>query len=680
VPVYSGQDENAAHKLSERHYRTLKEGSAIAPEEIAESGARTIGRGRDLPPVFNDRQKRRAPGILFVSHRPGGETSWVFRPDRPNPRSEGHKYEQPCKDLGGSGNVLDILPSQRHLIEDTSVPVIFVEGTKKMLALVSALRAAGEEALVVSIVGCWNWLHDGGKPIPDMEEIPLRGRNASVMYDSDVLRKVEVQEAGKRLAEYLQDERGARAFMTFFRDAEDGSKVGADDFFAAGGTLAGLRLLTRRYDPEDFKLVRLSRDEKLAAMLADLTRTYEAMPVALQGQCTDRAAVRAMLAEVHRGSTHPEGVIVRIPSRRLALAIRRSRRAVQKSLDRLERDGYGRRIFEPKERVEKRGQAFLLYAEASEAGGRALGSHLRTATHPPQRNAPRKSNARNDENAEDGDTYANSYGGGYPARSPSAEVPELRAPKCVHTWGRREGRRIVVDSQYFYRLDKPRQEILMYLLDRGPGASAPQTDLLGRFGSPSTRMRDFRKRKLGPLMGWRYRKNKETSEASEEIVETGPPLIECVDGDVRILEEWREALEEHRASTDEDGDTRRQAERYRKQSKAYRERDKTPADEQPHDLHGKERVRRNVRKRAAEDRARWVEEQRTRVGATAATWIADELGGIAGMDYRAMRLRYEERGGDPSDLQRAVRYGPWEFYRESDGSLCVRHERRSAAG
>src|SRR5215210_4481796 len=148
---------DGSRTLSDSHCRMLEEGSAIDPDVIAESGARSIMRGSELPKVFSDRQRRRAPGVLFVSHRPNGETSWVFRPDRPNPHRPGHKYEQPCKARGGAGNVLDILPAQHDLIDDTRVPVVFVEGTKKMLSVVSAARAAGETVLVVAIVGCWNW-------------------------------------------------------------------------------------------------------------------------------------------------------------------------------------------------------------------------------------------------------------------------------------------------------------------------------------------------------------------------------------------------------------------------------------------------------------------------------------------------------------------------------------------
>jgi hypothetical protein len=225
----------------------------------------------------------------------------------------------------------------------------------------------------------------------------------------------------------------------------------------------------------------------------------------------------------------------------------------------------------------------------------------------------------------------------------------------------------VVDSEYFFRLDKTRQEIVMYLLEQG--GEAHEEELLARFGSKSTRLRDFRRRRLAPLMGYRFRRDKETG--SEERLETGPAIIASdADGMVGIVPAWHEALEEHRQATDEDGDTARQAEKYRRQSRAYRERDKTPADEQPNALQGKQRVRRNVRER--EDRERWAEQMRRKVGETPLVFLAEEMEDVCYALFRDMLKRYKYRGGEEDDLARAVRAGPYRF-RKVDGDLYVEH-------
>jgi hypothetical protein len=635
----------------------LQTGSAIAPDVIAESGARTINKPRELSHGFSQRQRRRVPGILFAVHRPNGQKSWCFRPDRTDPDNPGHRYEQQCKALGGAGNVLGVLPSHRHLIADTRVPVVFVEGIKKALALTSAARKAGVDLLVVAILGVWNWLSDG-EPIPDMADIPLEGRNATVTFDSDMVRNPDVMEATKRLAEHAEG-RGAKAFVTYLEDAPDGSKVGADDFFVAGGTLAQLWMLTRRYDPADFKQVRLSRDQRLCAMLGDLQRTYAAMPAAQVGECSRRAIMRELLVLVEQsGKPTDRGVIVRAPLRPLAVKARLSLEAVRKALRWLEEAGLLERVEEPKRKTERRGAAYLLYA--AQCTERALGRQYGTTTQGSSKGQEQSAEREAHRNAD-------SYAGVSPARAPSAAVPELRHSKVVHTWARRDGRRVVVDSDYVYRIAKQRQEVLMYLLENG--GEAPEAELLERFGSKRTRLRDFRKRKLSPLIGWRYSRDKETG--GERRLEVGPPLVSCEGGVVRILPEWREALEEHRKQTGELEDNERQAERYKRQSEAYRNRARRPADKPPSPLRGKEEMSRLVEERRKEEKARWVEEQRQKVGITAATFLADELEGIAGVRFSDVRQRWAARGGSTEELRRAVMYGPWRFTREADGDLYV---------
>jgi hypothetical protein len=119
--------------LSDSHRRTLEVGSAILREVYEESGVWTVTHGRQLPRGFSKRQRERGSGMLFMGHRPNGKTFYVFRPDEPDFDNPGLKYEATCKKLGGPGNVLYVHPGQRELIDDTSVPVVFVEGIKKAL-------------------------------------------------------------------------------------------------------------------------------------------------------------------------------------------------------------------------------------------------------------------------------------------------------------------------------------------------------------------------------------------------------------------------------------------------------------------------------------------------------------------------------------------------------------------
>src|SRR5829696_190209 len=326
---------DATRTLSDSHRRMLYDDSGIDPGVARERGVRTIGRGRELPDGFSRRQRRRGGGLLFTVHRPSGETSHSYRPDAPDPENPGHRYEQPCKHLGAPGNVLDVHPSVRNLIDDRSVPVIFVEGIKKADSILSAARREGVRVLVVAVTGVWNWMADG-EAIADMFDIPVEGRRVTICFDSDMLRNPSVQDAARRLSEHLL-RREAEVFITYLRDQDDGSKTGADDFLVGGGTLAELRILTRRYDPADFVRVRLSRDEKLRAKLEDLQRRFWMEEWTGMGGHTDRDVALKLIETAFRHGKPVEGGIHVLKSwGSLQVEAKVAPRTLSKALRRLE--------------------------------------------------------------------------------------------------------------------------------------------------------------------------------------------------------------------------------------------------------------------------------------------------------------------------------------------------------
>jgi Domain of unknown function (DUF3854) len=334
--------------LSQKHEEMIFRESGVTPDVARERGVRTITRGRQLPQGFSPRQRRRGAGILFTVHRPNGETSHSFRPDEPDPESPGRKYEQPSKHYGGPGNVLDVHPSCQRLIDRSDVPVVFVEGIKKGDAILSVARAAGVEILVVVISGVWNWLSDG-EPIPDMSDIPVEGREVSICFDSDILTNPNVQDAARQLAEHLIA-RGGEVSITFFRDKADGSKMGADDFFVAGGSFSELRLLTRPYDPADFTIVRLNRDERLRLALGDIERRFWALECkGLGGHSARDVYLKLYEAARRHGKLVEDGLRVVMAWGPLAIEAKVSSRTLSKAINRLEewdllyRDNEGRK-------------------------------------------------------------------------------------------------------------------------------------------------------------------------------------------------------------------------------------------------------------------------------------------------------------------------------------------------
>jgi hypothetical protein len=567
---------NTLAQLERHHIHQLEEESGIAHQVIAERGVRTIHRGRDLPEGFSWRQKRRGSGILFTVHRPNSETSWSFRPDDPDPDDPGRKYEQPPKCYGGPGNVLDIHPSLHHLIADTNVPVIFVEGIKKADAITSVARAAGVEVLVVGITGVWNWMADKA-PIPDMFDIPVEGRKVTIGFDSDKLYNPDVQDAERRLAEHLKD-RGAEVWSIYLPNKPDGSKMGADDFFAAGGSLSELQMLTRRYDPADVVSVRLSRDERLQLALEDLQRIFWSFEWKGMGGHSARDVFKVALDQAAKnGKPHKDGVRITIAQRRWARLAKVSTRTLPKALDRLEEWGLGYRDNEGR-KPDKAG-AFVLRATVRQYGG--TGTPERNATAPLQ-------------------TF---HEGVLHLRAPrlrwSSPGRKARRGMVKGTRRIRQGRSLMEDVPPVRRLGKIRGAVLDTLDVAGGSAAVVEIcEVLHR-----SRPRDLRRRVL------------------PKLEEAG--IITVENDMVSLTENWLEALEVARELGGEIDAERRDEARHRRQSEAFRRRHETRADEAP--AEGKMRAHRES---YAERRRRAIEQAIARLFAERPEYRSRRVGQI----------------------------------------------------
>ena len=334
--------------LFDSHRHILEVGSAIWREVYEESGVWTITHGRQLPRGFSDRQRKRGGGILFMGHRPNAKTFYVYRPDDPDPDNPGLKYEATCKKLGGPGNVLYVHPSTRQLIGNTSVPVIFVEGIKKALAIVTAARAAGVEVLVVAISGVWNWL-SGGKPISDMFDIDVEGREVFIGFDSDVFSNPDVSDAARRIAAHLKD-RGASVYLSYLPDGPDGSKTGADDYLAWGHSYREYMARMRLFDARDLQAERVSRNGKLQASDAYLWRAWHDCDWMNFKGTEDKgnwqrghtardvkAALNGLVLSV--GKPDARGVVIEAGLRRISRLAAKSAPSVGDAMKHLEADG-----------------------------------------------------------------------------------------------------------------------------------------------------------------------------------------------------------------------------------------------------------------------------------------------------------------------------------------------------
>lgn len=561
-----GETRNSASshitpQLEARHRKILVEGSGIDPGVIAERGVRTVAKGRELPPVYSRRQKKRAPGILFTLHRPNGEPATIFRPDEPDPENPGHKYEQQPKYTWdnakrewvrtGPGNVLDVHPSLHPLIEEKGVPVVFVEGVKKADAITSAAQKAKTDLVVVAISGVWNWMTDK-EPISDMFDVPVKGRRTLICFDSDMVRKPEVQMAAEALALHLT-RRGAELEVVYLEDQPDGSKTGADDFLTNVGTLGEMLALARPYSPGDLHVERLRRDERLQAALGYLVSVYEELPVKASGQCTMRATFRTCLEMLEqRGKLVEGGIAAPIPSLDGAAKAAISQPTFSKRLKELEEMGLVRRI-----KPEKRDHSYRYLFRIPEGAIRYKDGGARG-----------KSNTR----------YINVFRG-YKLLPPLGEARWSTPEQGQKRRGVVEGTRKVrqgptsgAASEGVRRPGKKRAEVVRYVA--AAGGAATRDELLGRFGTERTIWRDFKKKVLADLLGARR-------QHQGAPLSVGPPVLELTDEGVRLVDGWEAAWEHHRSlGREQEAADRQERDNVRKRI-SYRRRNETPADPAP---------------------------------------------------------------------------------------------------
>jgi hypothetical protein len=157
-----------------------------------------------------------------------------LRPDTPRMLDgKPAKYET----RAGQKMLLDVPPRVRPHLGDPARPLVITEGPIKADAAVSA----GLDC--VALLGVWSWRgrnDDGGKvALPDWDLVALNGRRVLVAFDSDVMLKAQVHQALGRLGRFLAL-RGADVAYAYLPHGDAGSKVGLDDWLAAGNPGTGL--------------------------------------------------------------------------------------------------------------------------------------------------------------------------------------------------------------------------------------------------------------------------------------------------------------------------------------------------------------------------------------------------------------------------------------------------------
>jgi len=180
------------------------------------------------------------PALLIPVWGANGEiVLYQARPDQPRIiNGKAIKYETPKS----SRMALDIPPLVREWLGDPNRPLVVTEGIRKADAAVS------KELCCIALLGVWNWRGTngaGGKTaLADWELIALNDRLVYIAFDSDVTLKPEVHSGLVRLKAFLES-RGAKVAVIYLPPGQDGSKVGLDDYLAAGHSVDELLSLAK---------------------------------------------------------------------------------------------------------------------------------------------------------------------------------------------------------------------------------------------------------------------------------------------------------------------------------------------------------------------------------------------------------------------------------------------------
>jgi hypothetical protein len=223
--------------LLPQHARLLTD-SMISDEVAVARGYRSVTVRTELTRHGFSSTQARVPALLIPIWNVGGEIAlYQTRADEPRiVDGKAVKYETPR----GSRTVLDVPPTCRQNLGNPGVPLFVTEGVRK------ADAAASIGLCCVALLGVWNWRgtnDQGGKTaLADLESIALNDRVAYIVFDSDVMTKISVHGALVRLRALLES-RHAHVQVIYLPAGPGGTKVGLDDFFAAGHSVDDLLAL-----------------------------------------------------------------------------------------------------------------------------------------------------------------------------------------------------------------------------------------------------------------------------------------------------------------------------------------------------------------------------------------------------------------------------------------------------
>jgi len=260
----SNHQEQHAHidVLTREHRYQLEVESAIPADILAEEGIRSLAGSQELPapdqmfrhpnswkgqrfPAWGEtdstgRPVDLGPGILFPIGTVYDGLTYQYKPDAPRrrPKDDGTYQAVKYETCGGSRLALHVPRRVRRWLKHRTCELWITEGVKK------ALAGAGAGLCIIGLMGVDGWVVKTqpdvpSDPLPDWDEIELRGRVVYVAFDSDVMTKPEVKGARDRLTAFLR-KRAATVVPVYIPNGPNGEKHGLDDYIAARLAVGGV--------------------------------------------------------------------------------------------------------------------------------------------------------------------------------------------------------------------------------------------------------------------------------------------------------------------------------------------------------------------------------------------------------------------------------------------------------
>jgi len=128
-------------------------------------------------------------------------------------------------------------------LDNINIPLVLIEGPVKVDSCFSHIPTG---YCFVGLTGTWNtkdrrdengvWNEENEtRLLPELKEIPMRGRRVIILFDSDIEDNISVDDAAKDIGNWTR-KRGARPHRCTLPSEPDGQKNGADDLISSYDT------------------------------------------------------------------------------------------------------------------------------------------------------------------------------------------------------------------------------------------------------------------------------------------------------------------------------------------------------------------------------------------------------------------------------------------------------------